>query len=54
MTTGREIANARLTANLLDLKPGDVFYTCLPLYHGAAHALCLTPTLHAGATVILG
>lgn len=26
----------------------------MPLYHGAAHALCMTPAIHAGSTVILG
>ncbi|KAH8819134.1 fatty acid transporter protein [Xylogone sp. PMI_703] len=54
MTTGRELLTGYSTSKLLGIKPGDVFYTCLPLYHAAAHALCITPTLHAGSTVILG
>ena len=29
-------------------------YTCMPLYHGAAHGLCTTPVIHAGATIVLG
>lgn len=28
-------------------------YTCLPLYHGAAHGLCFTPSIYAGTTVVL-
>jgi len=31
----------------------DRMYTCLPLYHGAAHGLCVTPSIHAGTTVVL-
>ncbi|RFU27360.1 hypothetical protein B7463_g8986, partial [Scytalidium lignicola] len=54
MTSGREIVNGFSISKLLNLKPADVFYTCLPLYHAAAHALCITPVLNAGATVILG
>jgi len=26
----------------------------MPLYHGAAHGLCTTPCIHAGATIVLG
>lgn len=29
-------------------------YTCMPLYHGAAHGLCVVPSINAGATVVLG
>lgn len=29
-------------------------YTCMPLYHVAAHALCTLALLHAGGTVVLG
>ena len=25
-----------------------------PLYHGAAHGLCVTPSIHAGSTIVLG
>lgn len=28
-------------------------FTCLPLYHGAAQGLCITPVIHAGAAVSL-
>ncbi|KAH7037185.1 fatty acid transporter [Microdochium trichocladiopsis] len=38
---------------LLPLKPGDRMYTCLPLYHGAAHGLCILPSIGAGSTVVL-
>lgn len=29
-------------------------YTCMPLYHGAAHSLCTLGIVHAGATLVLG
>lgn len=38
----------------LKLKPKDTMFTCMPLYHGAGHALCVTPAIHAGSTVALG
>lgn len=53
MTRGRELNTARGVAKYLDLKPGVRMYTCLPLYHGAAHGLCITPTIFAGSTVVL-
>jgi len=31
----------------------DRMYTCLPIYHGAAHGLCFTPSIHAGTTIVL-
>ncbi|KAF2189819.1 long-chain fatty acid transporter-like protein [Zopfia rhizophila CBS 207.26] len=37
MTTGRELLVGRLTAKYLAIKPSDRMYTCMPLYHGAAH-----------------
>lgn len=50
----RDLALARNgRAWYLDLKPGDRMYTCLPLYHGAAHGLCIVPCLGTGATVVL-
>jgi len=54
MTTGRELYIGYLVAKYLKLKPEDRFYTCMPLYHAAAHALCVTPVIHAGASVALG
>lgn len=29
-------------------------YTCLPLYHGAGNSLCITPTIYAASSVVLG
>ena len=53
--TSREINTARDVAKYLELKPNKSrMYTCMPLYHGAAHALCVTPSICAGSTVILG
>lgn len=47
----------RLTApgssNSLRLKPGDRMYTCLPMFHGAGHGLCVIPSVGAGSTVVL-
>lgn len=53
MLTGRELNTGRSVAQYLKLKPGDRMYTPLPLYHGAAHGLCITPSIHAGSTVVL-
>ncbi|KAK5944143.1 hypothetical protein PMZ80_003424 [Knufia obscura] len=62
MLRGREINVGRGTALYLGLSQRskirrdhglDRMYTCLPLYHGAAHGLCVTPSIHAGTTVVL-
>jgi len=52
-TTGREITVGFMVSQYLRLQPSDRFYTCMPLYHGAAHALACTPVIHAGSTLIL-
>jgi len=54
ITTGRELMIGHNTAEYLGLKPEDRMYTCMPLYHGAAHGLCTTPCIHAGSTIVLG
>ena len=54
ITTGRHLNTARSVATYLKLKPGEKFYTCLPLYHGAAAGLCITPTIFSGSSVALG
>ncbi|KAI0154129.1 fatty-acyl-CoA synthase [Xylariaceae sp. FL1272] len=38
----------------LRLKPGDVMYTCLPLYHASPLILCLFACIAAGSTVVIG
>jgi acyl-CoA synthetase (AMP-forming)/AMP-acid ligase II len=53
MPTGRELFVGHQTALALNLQPSDKMYTCMPLYHGAAHGLCTTPCIHAGATIVL-
>ena len=54
MWTAREMNTGHSIAEYLQLKPGKSrMYTCMPLYHGAAHGLCVTPSIHAGSTVIL-
>ncbi|KAF2739927.1 long-chain fatty acid transporter-like protein [Polyplosphaeria fusca] len=52
--TGRELATGFSTARYLQLKPESRMYTCMPLYHGAAHGLCTTPCIVAGSTIVLG
>ena len=62
MLRGRELNVGRGTSMYLGLSQHsktrrdrglDRMYTCLPLYHGAAHGLCVTPSIHAGTTVVL-
>lgn len=53
MLRGRELNTARNIAQYLKLKPGNRMYTCLPLYHGAAHGLCITPSIFGGSTIVL-
>ncbi|QDS72526.1 hypothetical protein FKW77_000215 [Venturia effusa] len=54
MIQGRELSTSFVIARYLRLKPSDRLYTCMPLYHGAAHGLGVTPVIHAGATLVLG
>jgi acyl-CoA synthetase (AMP-forming)/AMP-acid ligase II len=54
VSTARELMGGYAVAKHLNLKPEDRMYTCLPLYHGAAHLLCVSALIHAGATVALG
>lgn len=54
MTSGRTLNTARTMAGYLKLGRGVKFYTCLPLYHGAAQGLCIGPVIFAGAAVALG
>jgi fatty-acyl-CoA synthase len=37
----------------LDATPGDVFYCCLPLYHGAAATSVTSTALKAGASIVV-
>ncbi|KAI3321461.1 fatty-acyl-CoA synthase [Xylariaceae sp. AK1471] len=50
----RSLMFGRGIGNYLGLKPGERLYTCLPMYHASAMALCLLPCVYTGATVILG
>lgn len=38
----------------LGMKPGDRFYTCMPLYHTTANVLAFSTCLQAGSTLIIG
>ncbi|KAI4641690.1 long-chain fatty acid transporter fat1 [Alternaria ventricosa] len=53
LSTGRELLTGYSAAKYLELKPESRMYTCMPLYHGAAHGLCVTPIVHSGGTVVL-
>ena len=53
LTRARELNLTRAAAEHLNLKPGDKMYTCLPLYHGAGHGLCFSPSIGAGSAVCL-
>lgn len=41
------------TSRRMNFERGVRMYTPLPLFHGAAHGLCLVPTIAAGSTVVL-
>lgn len=43
-----------LVTQYLRLQPENRMYTCMPLYHGAGHGLCVIPIINAGGTVVLG
>jgi acyl-CoA synthetase (AMP-forming)/AMP-acid ligase II len=43
-----------LFASLLKIKPDDIFYTCMPLYHSSAALLGLCSALAAGCTFSIG
>ena len=53
LTRAKEMGLTKMTADYLNLKPGDKMYTCLPLYHGAAHGLCFSPSIGAGSAICL-
>ncbi|KAI1123705.1 fatty-acyl-CoA synthase [Nemania abortiva] len=51
---GRALLMARGVSGYLSLKPGERFYTCLPLYHASGSVVGTLPCLFGGATVVLG
>ncbi len=53
LTRGRELNLTKAVSDYLGLKPGDKMYSCLPLYHGAAHGLCFSPSIGAGSAICL-
>ena len=54
LSAGRILSAGYSVAKYLDLTPENRMYTCMPLYHGAAHSLCTAPCINAGSTVVLG
>ncbi|KAF2754524.1 fatty acid transporter [Pseudovirgaria hyperparasitica] len=53
VTVQRELMTGYIMARYLKLKPGERMFTCLPLYHGTGHGLCVTPSIHGGSTIVL-
>ncbi|ROV88467.1 hypothetical protein VMCG_10472 [Cytospora schulzeri] len=51
---GKVHAAGGFSARLIKTKPGEVFYTCMPLYHSSGALLCVANALLMGATVALG
>lgn len=51
---GKVHAAGGFSARLIKTKPGEVFYTCMPLYHSSGAILCFANALLMGATVALG
>ncbi|PKS08678.1 hypothetical protein jhhlp_004731 [Lomentospora prolificans] len=48
------ISGAGFVSRWLGWRPGDVFYTAMPLYHSSAAILGLLNTLEAGRTIAIG
>ncbi|KAL1630030.1 hypothetical protein SLS54_000890 [Diplodia seriata] len=54
ISTLKDLLIGHMVASSLGLSPRSRMYTCMPLYHIAAHGLCTLALLHAGGTVVLG
>ncbi|KKY16033.1 putative fatty acid transporter [Diplodia seriata] len=54
ISTLKDLLIGHMVARSLGLSPRSRMYTCMPLYHIAAHGLCTLALLHAGGTVVLG
>lgn len=50
---GKLRAIGHFTAHMLGLRPDDVGYICMPLFHSNAHYLNWLPAMTVGATVVL-
>ncbi|KAI2632787.1 fatty-acyl-CoA synthase [Xylaria nigripes] len=50
----RVLLVGRVIQRFLSLRSGDRMYTCLPLYHATALALCVITCFFSGASVALG
>ncbi|KAF3762177.1 acetyl-CoA synthetase-like protein [Cryphonectria parasitica EP155] len=51
---GKMHAAGGFSARLIGSRPGEIFYTCMPLYHSSGAILCIANVLLSGATVALG
>ncbi|KAK8075600.1 AMP-binding enzyme [Apiospora hydei] len=43
-----------IAAGFINMKPGDIFYTCMPIYHSSATIMGYSAILEAGATFAIG
>ncbi|KAF1974350.1 acetyl-CoA synthetase-like protein [Bimuria novae-zelandiae CBS 107.79] len=54
LSMGKAHLCAELGSGLLGLKPTDVFYTAMPLYHSAASIFGVVPVLRVGGSICIG
>ncbi len=54
ITHGQAVSSALTFASLLDLKPDDVIYTPLPMFHGMSTRMGVLPALMTGCRIVLG
>ena len=54
LSTSRDLLGGFAGPKRIGLTPEDRMYTCMPLYHGSAHLLCVVASIYAGSTVVLG
>ncbi|KAJ4406198.1 long-chain fatty acid transporter fat1 [Gnomoniopsis sp. IMI 355080] len=51
---GKVHAAGGFSARLINARPGEIFYTCMPLYHSSGAILCFANALLSGSTIALG
>jgi acyl-CoA synthetase (AMP-forming)/AMP-acid ligase II len=53
MSWGKAFTGAKFVASWIGIKPTDVLYTSMPLYHSAASVLGIGPVLSSGAAICI-
>jgi acyl-CoA synthetase (AMP-forming)/AMP-acid ligase II len=53
MSWGKAYAGAKFVSGWIGIKPTDVLYTSMPLYHSAASVLGIGPVLSSGAAICI-